>query len=266
MVVDSLTTENGAPGLNIRLLRTIPVQRVRTQAAANAARRIAERLASGSGSVGSLDEQEVFTAMHVCAYRATNQGVGVDGLLDARSQWAHRWKLIRDYIVEENIGLTYTMGTRFRNRDVDWDDIRSEAFYALVRAVEGFNPWYGFRFSTYACNAIRRALIHLGRKVNQYRIRFPVEHETWIEQSDQGDEWSELYVDRLNQALHQNLAELTDRESMVLGWRFPRDGGAAMTLGEVGDAIGLSKERVRQIQKTALAKLRDVLEGDPALQ
>jgi DNA-directed RNA polymerase sigma subunit (sigma70/sigma32) len=44
------------------------------------------------------------------------------------------------------------------------------------------------------------------------------------------------------------------------------DGRLGMTLGEVGDAMGLSKERVRQIQKSALGKLREVLAADPSLQ
>jgi DNA-directed RNA polymerase sigma subunit (sigma70/sigma32) len=39
-----------------------------------------------------------------------------------------------------------------------------------------------------------------------------------------------------------------------------------LTLGEIGAAIGLSKERARQIQEQALSKLREVLEADPALQ
>jgi RNA polymerase sigma factor (sigma-70 family) len=174
--------------------------------------------------------------------------------------------LIRDYLIEQNLGLIYSIGSRFRSRDVEWDDVRGEAFHALVRAVEGFNPWFGFRFSTYACNAIRRALIHLGRKATQHRFRFPVGHDPAFEQPIEVDTDSDLYLDRLTRVLDHNLAELTDREVMILDRRFPRDGGAAMTLGEVGEAIGLSKERVRQIQKKALSKLREVLDGDPVLQ
>jgi RNA polymerase primary sigma factor len=162
--------------------------------------------------------------------------------------------------------LAYAMTKRFRCREVEWDDMRSEALLALVRAVEGFNPWWGYRFSTYACNVVARALIHLGRKAVKYRTRFPVERESWLEEIDQGDAGVELYVDRLNQALDQNLAELSERETLVLGWRFPKDGTSGLTLGQVGEAIGLSKERVRQIQDRALGKLRAVLAADPALQ
>ena len=80
------------------------------------------------------------------------------------------------------------------------------------------------------------------------------------------DAWSELYVDRLRRALELNSAELTDRESAVLAWRFAMTGGKRSTLAEVGRVLGVSKERVRMIQNRGLAKLRKVLEADPALQ
>ncbi|GJM24375.1 MAG: hypothetical protein DHS20C16_07900 [Phycisphaerae bacterium] len=211
----------------------------------------------------SPGETALFIAMHVCAYRATRKSKKADA---ERDQWIERWNIIRSHVVEQNVGLTYTMMSQFRASNVEWDEQRSESLYALLRAVDGFNPWSGFRFSTYACNAITRALIHLWKKTNRYRSRFPVEHEAWMENLENEDKWSKLYADRLHRALDQNLGELTPREAMILWWRFPLDGQKGLTLGQIGEAIGLSKERARQIQEIALGKLRSVLETDPALQ
>ena len=69
-------------------------------------------------------------------------------------------------------------------------------------------------------------------------------------------------VDRLRRALELNTAQLTDRESTVLAWRFAMDGGNSRTLAEVGEALGLSKEGVRQIQNRGLGKLRKALDDD----
>jgi len=66
--------------------------------------------------------------------------------------------------------------------------------------------------------------------------------------------------------MERNLAELTEREVDVLGRRFPVGDGPRLTLDEIGESFGLSKERVRQIQNRALAKLRSVLDMDPSLQ
>jgi RNA polymerase primary sigma factor len=254
-----------------RSIRYLADRLVKTRAAAQKAERVAERVAdcgdsrSGNGC-DKPGEFQLFAALHTCAYRATRSGRGRGVTETERVEWAARWKLIRDYLIDQNLGLAYSTLTRFQASHAEWDDLRSESFLALVRAVEGFNPWRGFRFSTYACHAIVRALVHASRKSTRYRLQFPAELETWREPAAQTDDWSELFVDRLRRALHENQGELTERETTVLAGRFPVGGGLGRTLSEIGDALGLSKERVRQIQNSALGKLREVLEADPALQ
>jgi RNA polymerase primary sigma factor len=245
----------------------IPERKLRTESMVAAAVATADQVSKATADqVGTLDEESLFTALKTCAYHAEGHACAGSASLDEAEAWQERWKVVRDYIVEQNLGLAYSIVGRFRAKDVDWDELRSEAFLALVRAVEGFNPWRGFRFSTYACNAIMRSLVHLAKKANKYRLRFPVEHDASFERPEREDVRSDLYADRLSRALDLNLGELSDQETMVLSWRFPMGGGVGRTLGEVGDAMGLSKERVRQIQKSALEKLRQVLEADPALQ
>jgi RNA polymerase primary sigma factor len=52
------------------------------------------------------------------------------------------------------------------------------------------------------------------------------------------------------------LQELTPRERQVLRMRFGLHDGRDRTLGEIGEELGVSRERVRQIEAEALAKLR----------
>lgn len=254
-----------APKIRRRL--KVADDQVRTKAAAETAIKTCEQVAGSGGPNKDLDEQTLFRALHTCAYWAGIWGRRRSVTPAEREKWAERWRLICDYIVEQNLGLAYSIVRRFQGAGLDWDELRSEAFYALVRAARGFDPWRGFRFSTYATNAITRALYQVSKKAAKYRLRFPIEDDDIpSEPPAREDGWAEVYADRLNRALTLNLGELTDREATVLEWRFPSDGGFARTLSEVGDAMGLSKERVRQIQRTALDKLREVLEADPALQ
>ncbi|NNL84949.1 MAG: sigma-70 family RNA polymerase sigma factor [Myxococcales bacterium] len=53
------------------------------------------------------------------------------------------------------------------------------------------------------------------------------------------------------------LAKLTRREREILSWRFGLDGKPEMTLQQIGEKLGLSRERVRQIESEALDKLKD---------
>jgi RNA polymerase primary sigma factor len=60
----------------------------------------------------------------------------------------------------------------------------------------------------------------------------------------------------LKEQLHTILESLSDRERAVLEMRFGLDDGEAHTLEEVGQAFGVTRERVRQIESKALRKLR----------
>jgi RNA polymerase sigma factor (sigma-70 family) len=125
----------------------------------------------------------------------------------------------------------------------------------------------GFRFSTYACNAIARSLLRIRKQASRHHERFPVQHDVSLEQPDEPeDQHTELAVERLNRVLRRNLGELTELESQVIAQRFPPGPEPRLTYREIGEAVGLSKERVRQIQNVALDKLREVLSQDPMLQ
>lgn len=58
------------------------------------------------------------------------------------------------------------------------------------------------------------------------------------------------------------LSKMDTREATVLRMRFGLDGGDQKTLKEIGDALGLTRERVRQIENKALQILREKLSAD----
>lgn len=68
-----------------------------------------------------------------------------------------------------------------------------------------------------------------------------------------------LYTERFNESLEACLEELTDKQREVLCRRFGLGGFERQTLEEVGEAVGLTRERVRQIQMGALKTLREIL-------
>lgn len=243
-----------------------PDPKLRSKAAAEDAIRIADWIQADRDEPGP-DEQELFVSLHVCAQRARRREGKRPIPRSERLLWAQRWQRIREYIVEKNMGLVYSMIARFGSRSLDDDDMLSDALFALSRAVDRFNPWRGYRFSTYACNVIARALMRRGKQESLYRKRFPVQHDVSFERPVKApDDQTELYIERLHRALRHNLGDLTELESRILAQRFPAQREDRQTFQEIGDAVGLSKERVRQIQNIALGKLREVLDTDPALK
>jgi RNA polymerase primary sigma factor len=241
-------------------------ERIRTPDAARLAVQVARWAATRTGLSTEPDEQTLFTALHTCAFNCERTASKRSGLGEHES-WRDRWKAIREHLVEKNLGLAHICCRRFRFQSMDEDDVLSEAMCGLGRAIDRFNPWRGFRFSTYACNVIGRALMRRGKSESRYRHAFPVQHDDSYERATEPpDSRKELCLDRLRVVLDRNLGELTDLEATVLSHRFCRDPHSELTYQEIGKLIGLSKERVRQIQNAAIRKLRAVLDSDPVLE
>lgn len=184
-------------------------------------------------------------------------------------RWFHKAEELRVQIAESNIALVIAMARRTRIRDLEFADLVSEGNMALLRSIEKFNVDYGNKFSTYACQSILKAFSRLGVKHSRYRERFPVEFDPEREMaSPLNSRRADLdrdCADQLSAIVAENRAGLTDVEMAVVKHRFGLGGPAGeevegLTLGQVGQMIGVGKERVRQIQVKALAKIRRELE------
>jgi len=196
--------------------------------------------------------------------------IAKDGLTresaDQFLEWHRRFEHFREYLVRTNLALVLAMAKRTRLGDVDFAEIVSEGNMALIRAVDKFSVDRGFKFSTYACRAILKAFSRTSLKSARHRTRFPVEFEPDMEKSDWQDRRrgavEEDCVDELRAIVDRNLADLSSVEETVIRRRFnwQQQEESPLTLEEVGQIIGVTKERVRQIQNKALMKIRGVLE------
>lgn len=70
-----------------------------------------------------------------------------------------------------------------------------------------------------------------------------------------------LFYDELRQIVNR----LPARDAQILRWRYGLDGAPPRTLGEVGQALGVSRERARQLEERALKRLKEAW-GEKALQ
>jgi len=187
-------------------------------------------------------------------------------------RWEHLIRETRGEIVRVNMPLVIAMAKRTRITAVDHTELISEGNLALLRAVEKFDCSRGFKFSTYACRAILKSFSRVATRTTRYRGYFPVEFDPTLERGDhlenkRGNAESDSLQD-LRAILGENLARLNQAEETVIRARFALDerehpfGGPikGKTLEQVGEIIGVTKERVRQIQNKALGKLRVVLE------
>lgn len=176
----------------------------------------------------------------------------------------------RGAIVRLNMPLVLAMAKRTRLNNIDFNELVSEGNMALLRSVEKFDCGRGFKFSTYSCRAILKSFSRVAMRASRYRGKFPAEFDPAMERSDfverQRDGLVADCVDELKEILLGNLADLSAVERTVISERFALAETAMLgptmpkTLEQVGHIIGVTKERVRQIQNNALKKMRLALE------
>jgi RNA polymerase sigma factor (sigma-70 family) len=179
--------------------------------------------------------------------------------------WYRRVLDNRAALTQANMALVVAMAKRVQTNTVEFGELVSEGNLALLRAMEKFDYSRGFKFSTYACCAILRSFGRLAAQAGTYRQRFPASFGPQMERSDElerrHDYQADLALEDLRRVLRLNQAGLTAVERTVLAERFAVTGpDRAHTLAEVGGLVRLSKERVRQVQKGALMKLRHALD------
>jgi RNA polymerase sigma factor (sigma-70 family) len=216
-----------------------------------------------------------YTRYRVCRLRDELQDAPETDPVKAREmiEWDQRALDLREHIAQINLALVLAMAKRTRMNEMDFGDMVSEGNMALLRAIDKFDASRGFKFSTYGCRAILKAFSRAGVKLSRYRGLFPTDYDPAMERSDYNEtrrvEHELDCADEVKMIVTRNTAELTDIEREVIEHRFnvlegPANGSKPepkqLTLEQVGKLIGVTKERVRQIQNKALEKIRLTLE------
>jgi len=232
--------------------------------------------ASEGVTLTGAEEQRLFLRLNYARYRIAKifEQVGARPLsANATAElltWRARSESARVALVHANMPLVLAMAKRARLGNIDYAELISEGNMALLRSVDKFDCNRGYKFSTYACRAILKSFSRVAIRTSRYRCRFPAEFDPSLERSDHldrsRDQMETNCISELKDIIQRNLAELTEVELRVVTARFaldaPTDAEPAppKTLEQVGLMIGVTKERVRQIQNKALAKLRAALE------
>ena len=220
--------------------------------------------------LSGAEEKELFLRYNYACYRLSK-------LVDAQRQrrsagrarqmvlWQRRMMETRSALTGANLALVLAMAKRTRIPNVEFSELISEGNMALLRAIEKFDVSRGFKFSTYACRAILKSFNRLATKTGRYRQLFPTEYDPELERSDYDVMRHEIQrddsVDSLREIINRNLANLSQTERTIVIERFALgSAGKKQTLGQVGEMVGLTNERVRQIQNHALDKLRLALD------
>ncbi|NLX15199.1 MAG: sigma-70 family RNA polymerase sigma factor [Phycisphaerales bacterium] len=209
-------------------------------------------------------ERDIFRRYNYLKYKAHRLRCGLDilnadvTLMDRIEALLADAERVKNDILRANLRLVVSIARRHVGQAACFFEVVSDGNLALMRAVEKFDYARGFKFSTYASWAIMRnyARIIPEQMYQSARLVTGME-EVLSATAEQQDETRESLVEHARHLIRKGLALLTARERDILVRHYGlRKNEEAMTLEQIGGLLGVTKERVRQIERKALAKLR----------
>ncbi len=254
-------------------------------------------------------------------------------LLTAEEEKDLGWRIInendqaaKERMIKANLRLVVSISKNYAHRGLPLADLIEEGNIGLIRAVEGFDPAQGARFSTYASwwikQAIKRTLINavqpihipaymveliarwkettrrleeeFGRQPSTQELATAMEvplkklqiirraikafhapPQAPVGEDGEAVDFADMFVDfrsaQPDEAISQTeefqtivklLEAIDERDARVLKLRFGLEGQEPLTLKQIGEEVGLTRERVRQIEVDALKKLQARLDDD----
>lgn len=171
---------------------------------------------------------------------------------------------VKDQLINANMRLVVNIAKRHAAQSDNFFELLSDGNMSLIRAVEKFDYGRNFKFSTYASWAIMKNFARSIPDEKHRRERFVTGHEEIFEVApDNRSDEHEIVATQERASHHVNrlLEYLEPREREIIRMRAGLDDHAkGMTLEEIGQQFGITKERVRQLNARAMKKLRSIAE------
>jgi RNA polymerase primary sigma factor len=212
-------------------------------------------------------EHHLFRKMNYLKYRAHQLRAALDparcteaGLVAIERLQADALT-VKNQIIRANLRLVVSIAKKRVGPTNNFFELVSDGNMSLIRAVEKFDASRGFKFSTYASWAIMKNFSRSIPEENQRRERFMTGHDALFESApdNRSDQYERESGHRRSQAIVQGmLGRLNERERRILISRFGIGGADEQTLEQLGRELGVTKERIRQIESRAQEKLRKI--------
>ena len=169
---------------------------------------------------------------------------------------------VKNFLIRSNLRLVVSIAKKHMKPNANFFEMVSDGNISLIRAIEKFDFERGFKFSTYASWAIMKNFARSIPAEYTQLERFRTGNDEVFDQASdpRSERLSEEFINRRqHEALMGLLDHLEPRERDIVVLRFGlKDGAPPQTLEQVGQKLGVTKERIRQLESRALQKLRKI--------
>ena len=215
-------------------------------------------------------EQLLFKRLNFLRFRANAIRLTINPKRPAKKKVLEMERLldeaasVREELTRANLRLVISIAGKLSMSHDEFDEFVAEGNGILLYAIDKFDYARGYRFSTYATHAVQRHLYRfIERRKKRASREFAREPDLMVNDVMVDANPDKLAEDEVKQAVAAVIAKidqtLDDRERFIVRGRFGLDGtGEGKTYSNLGEQLGLSKERVRQLLLRAIEKLGEV--------
>ena len=162
-----------------------------------------------------------------------------------------------DRLLRQHEGLVRQIVAHQQLCGLPFEEALQAGRIGLWRAIEGYDPQRGTRFSTYAYPAIiRQVWDAVRRKCAWERRQVPEELLGVYFEAKSPDDRQKAEWEQVEDSLRGMVAGLPERQAEVIRRRYGLEGETRETLAEIGGEWHVSRQRVYQIEEAALIRLR----------
>jgi RNA polymerase sigma factor (sigma-70 family) len=186
--------------------------------------------------------------------------------MDAIERYVDQANEVKNFLIRSNLRLVVSIAKKHMKPNANFFEMVSDGNISLIRAIEKFDFTRGFKFSTYASWAIMKNFARSIPAEYTQLDRFRTGSEEVFDQASdpRSERLNEEFINkRQHEALMEILSQLEPRERDIIVSRYGlKEGAPPQTLEQVGQKLGVTKERIRQLESRALQKLRKIAEEE----
>jgi RNA polymerase sigma factor (sigma-70 family) len=187
--------------------------------------------------------------------------------LEAIERLLEQVTAVKDLLISCNMRLVVSIAKRHAGQTDNFFELLSDGNMSLMRAVEKFDYSRGNKFSTYASWAIMKNFARSIPEEKTRKERYVTGRDELFDVApDNRTDEHELLstAEQAASRVNRLLENLSPRDREIVRLRAGLDGSEPKTLEQIGQQLGITKERVRQLNVRIMKQLRDLAGDRPA--
>ena len=174
----------------------------------------------------------------------------------------------RSLLIERNLRLVVYIAKKFENTGTGIEDLISIGTVGLIKAINTFKSDKNIKLATYASRCIENEILMYIRKNSSRRCEISIDEPLNVDWdgnelllsdilgSEEDEVTYEFEIREERRRVREAVAELGERERVIIEMRYGMNGRREMTQKEVADVMGISQSYISRLEKRIIADLK----------